>query len=677
MAVATGRRLVVADGQCLQTAAWDRGIGKYSTALLAGLLAAGGDRLDLRIVLSSALPHAERADDLRRAFPGVAVDVLDLRWSVAAHGEAAEHNRSVLDAHLAGLTSAGGDRTFLGLCQLVDTTLCVTPSDPAWRRLAVVYDLIPFMFHRLYLRTAESRTRYLSRVAEMLRADRFLAISRTVADDLTLRLGVAAERVDVLPGGPIAHRSAAPADVVPHDDDPPYVLMPTGNDPRKNNRVAILGFARFNARRGDRYRLRVTSHFEPHERADLGGLDPAVEFTGNVPGDRMDALYRGASALLFAPDYEGLGLPVLEAVGSGRPIACSDIAVFRELSTSAFSWFDPHSISGIADALERAVTTEVDRAEYARIAAHHTWERTTAALVAALGRARAPATAERPDVVVVSPSPGTSEWAGASAQLLHAELTRVASPRYVVGPGGGIDREPRPDLLSEAGPPPGPGAAPVLVHLDDTPEALPLALGNPADVLVLYTASLAHAWEAAVAAGTVPAARLDLERRLDDLAGGSGALLTSVVARARQVLVTGPEVAAALDRLTARLPVPPVVTAWSPPAPVPSHVPALGERRLPHVVATPPPPTLTDHERDDVRRSVACVLTTAGDSDPEVIALRRLGAVPAASVDDASDLVDHVDAWSVRSAQSLTELRRDRGADHAVAALLAALPLAH
>ncbi len=62
---------------------------------------------------------------------------------------------------------------------------------------------------------------------------------------------------------------------------------------------------------------------------------PGVQRLGYVPHEHLPALYRGAAALLFPTLYEGFGLPVLEAMASGTPVAASDIPVCREIGGEA------------------------------------------------------------------------------------------------------------------------------------------------------------------------------------------------------------------------------------------------------------------------------------------------------------------------------------------------------
>jgi len=81
------------------------------------------------------------------------------------------------------------------------------------------------------------------------------------------------------------------------------------------------------------------------------GLDADVRFLGYVEADELEALYRAAACFVFPSLYEGFGLPVLEAMRRGVPVACARATSIPEVAGDAAMYFDPHSPDQIAGAV--------------------------------------------------------------------------------------------------------------------------------------------------------------------------------------------------------------------------------------------------------------------------------------------------------------------------------------
>jgi glycosyltransferase involved in cell wall biosynthesis len=78
------------------------------------------------------------------------------------------------------------------------------------------------------------------------------------------------------------------------------------------------------------------------------GLTSQVTFPGFVTAHDLRALYRMARLVVFPSLFEGAGLPVLEALVEGVPLACSALPPIREYAGTAARYFDPLSVDEIA-----------------------------------------------------------------------------------------------------------------------------------------------------------------------------------------------------------------------------------------------------------------------------------------------------------------------------------------
>lgn len=122
------------------------------------------------------------------------------------------------------------------------------------------------------------------------------------------------------------------------------------------------------------------------------GLSDSVEITGWLPRDRLLPLYQRAWAFVYPSTFEGFGMPVLEAMAAGIPVACSDIPPLREVAGDAALLFDPLSEDAISAALDRITGDAALRARLAHAgperARSFTWQRAAEVTLKTLVEAR-------------------------------------------------------------------------------------------------------------------------------------------------------------------------------------------------------------------------------------------------------------------------------------------------
>ena len=100
------------------------------------------------------------------------------------------------------------------------------------------------------------------------------------------------------------------------------------------------------------------------------GLTGRVDLMLDVDDARLGALYRAARLLIFSSTYEGFGIPVLEAMAAGLPMAVSDLPVFRELTEDRAAYFDPLDASAMAQTISSLLDSP-HRQDEQRAYGHH------------------------------------------------------------------------------------------------------------------------------------------------------------------------------------------------------------------------------------------------------------------------------------------------------------------
>jgi glycosyltransferase involved in cell wall biosynthesis len=220
------------------------------------------------------------------------------------------------------------------------------------------------------------------------RSHRVIAPSRSTQHDLVSLLHVPEDKIDVVPNGV----GLAPAAEWANDQDirrryglgsRPLVFTVSLKRPNKNLERLLEAVAFIPPER--RPLLVLAGHATPYQerlraQARRRGIESDVRFLDWVPNDDLEALYRAAMCFVFPSLYEGFGLPVLEAMTRGVPVACSNRGALAEVANDAALLFDPEQSVSIAVAIERLLTDAEERDRLIRAghanAARFSWAET-------------------------------------------------------------------------------------------------------------------------------------------------------------------------------------------------------------------------------------------------------------------------------------------------------------
>ncbi|MGC8781880.1 MAG: glycosyltransferase family 4 protein [Anaerolineae bacterium] len=174
------------------------------------------------------------------------------------------------------------------------------------------------------------------------RADHIIAVSEQTKRDVMAAYGIPAGKITVIYEAADSRFRLQPAERVAavrrrYGLPERYLLFVGTIEPRKNLGRLLAAFERLHAagltdglvivgKRGWLYD-------DFFARLENSPAKQAVIFPGFVPDADLPAIYAGAQALAFPSEFEGFGLPVLEAMACGTPVVCSNTSSLPEITS--------------------------------------------------------------------------------------------------------------------------------------------------------------------------------------------------------------------------------------------------------------------------------------------------------------------------------------------------------
>lgn len=192
-------------------------------------------------------------------------------------------------------------------------------------------------------------------------ANAVITVSEFSRTEITNYLGTPSSKIDVIPNAPSPTLSSSPPPLAEKDVnvDPPYLLYVSSTHPHKNHATLVRALAQLPA---DFSLVLVgperSAHSNLRTLAQETGVGERVLMPGFVSDEVLAALYAHARLYVHPSRYEGFGMPVLEAMRYGTPVACADAASLPEICGNAAKYFDPESSTDIADTCQEVLNNE-------------------------------------------------------------------------------------------------------------------------------------------------------------------------------------------------------------------------------------------------------------------------------------------------------------------------------
>jgi len=310
----------------LQGPSAKRGVGSYAMGLLTGLVAEGFDS------------HLTLLLDARQPLPKLPPAKFNIARTVRRYS-----------GHLAGYEEAVALRGDLerirpDVYHAIDLRL---PGSAPCPVVVTLHDLIPWAFGGS--RMWGERMRYWLGRRLLRNADLVLAVSQSTADDAVRLARINKARIKVVP-------EAAPAGFAPSPGaaarmkerfaiDAGYLLFVGALDARKDPAALLRAWSVAKESQPD---LKLILVGEPGKQAPR--QMPEARVLGHLAESELIDVYSAAGCLVFPSRYEGFGLPCLEALACGCPVAAYRNSSLPEVVDGAGQLVE----DGDADALGRA-----------------------------------------------------------------------------------------------------------------------------------------------------------------------------------------------------------------------------------------------------------------------------------------------------------------------------------
>ena len=232
------------------------------------------------------------------------------------------------------------------------------------------------------------------------RASAILTVSHAAKESIIEYLKYPASRIHVTLEA--AHRSFVRIDNMhcldeirlKHDLPSKFILAIGSADPRKNIRTLVQAYSLLPRELQEEYQLAIVwTHTlladELSQQIQGLGLESKIQFLKNITNEDLVYIYNSASLFVFPSLYEGFGLPLLEAMACGVPVAAADNSSIPEIVGDAAQLFDAKDVNRMSAVINRILS--VDSLRMALIkkgierSASFSWEKCARATIAVYG----------------------------------------------------------------------------------------------------------------------------------------------------------------------------------------------------------------------------------------------------------------------------------------------------
>ena len=220
----------------------------------------------------------------------------------------------------------------------------VTIHDLTWLRIPSSMRFRGYVGERLFM------------ARSIKKANHIITISQTVRQEILSEFCIDKAKITA-----IHNASSLPVtNSTKREVKEPYFLSVGTIEPRKNYVRLVEAFEIFIKRHNTNHRLIIAGGkgwgLKSLRKCILNSeIADRVDLIFGPSDENLGHLYYGAFAIIQPSLYEGFGIPVIEAIGFGKPVLLSNIGAHQEILGSVGVYFSPTSLSEIVDSIEKTI----------------------------------------------------------------------------------------------------------------------------------------------------------------------------------------------------------------------------------------------------------------------------------------------------------------------------------
>lgn len=247
---------------------------------------------------------------------------------------------------------------------LFHTTSLLRRHPKKCRLTVTIHDATAFLFPELHTpATLKAEHRFFELAT---RADGVLASSQNTKRDVMRILKIREEKVHVVHLGAARSYFDVTTEAAREAQEryrlkKPYLLFVSTIEPRKNLERLIDAYEQLTVSLREQFDLVVAGPAGWRSDATMERLRnprlPGLRYLAYVPERDMPGLFAGATLFVYPSLYEGFGLPVVQAMAAGTPVATTEAGALPEVGGEAVAYLDPLSASAIAETLTELLTS--------------------------------------------------------------------------------------------------------------------------------------------------------------------------------------------------------------------------------------------------------------------------------------------------------------------------------